>query len=56
MRADGGASAAQEAGDVLGRFALLDKLHGTEAATLEFFGGSDVSFLVDTIQTAFGFR
>jgi hypothetical protein len=52
---DGGAPASEEAGNVLGRFALLDELHGPEAATLEFFGGPDGSHAVDTTQPAVGF-
>jgi hypothetical protein len=40
---DGGASAAEEVGDVGGGFALLDEFDGPEAATLEFGGSPDRS-------------
>ena len=48
---DGGAAAAEEAGDVVGGFALLDQLDGPEAAALEFFGGSDGSHTISTSRT-----
>ena len=45
---DGGAAAAEEAGDVLGRLPLLDQFDGPEAAALEFFGGPDGSHTIGT--------
>src|SRR5262249_24779091 len=48
---DGGSSAAEEVGDVLGRLALLDEFDGAEAAALEFFGGSDGSHTWSTSGT-----
>src|SRR5262245_3552469 len=48
---DGGASAAEEVGDVLGGLPLLDEFDGTDTATLEFFSGSDGSHTQYTSST-----
>ncbi len=48
---DGGAAAAEEAGDIIGGFALRDEFDGAEAATLEFFGGPDRSHTISTSGT-----
>jgi hypothetical protein len=45
---DGRSPAAEESGDLVGGFALLDQLDGPEAATLEFFCGPDRSHAIST--------
>src|SRR5262249_16480484 len=48
---NGGSSTAEEVGDVVGGFPLLDKFDGTKATTLEFLGGSDRSHTWNTSRT-----
>lgn len=48
---DRGPPTSEEAGDVVGRLALVDEFEGPEAAALEFFGGPDRSHTIGTSGT-----
>jgi hypothetical protein len=48
---DGGSSAAEEVGNIIGGFPLLDEFDRTQPAALEFFSGSEGSHTPSTSGT-----